>query len=67
MSEQLYYYAFGKPPQPWLHKIREGFYKRICRVLVRGKMNTALIQFIDNGQRVTCSRNVVRKVKHESN
>ena len=33
----------------------------LCRVLVRGKMNTALVEFQD-GYRVATSRNYFRKV-----
>jgi len=42
---------------------RETYYNRICRVLVRGKMNTCLLEFVDNGERTITSRNAIRKVK----
>ena len=32
-----------------------------CRVLVRGKKNTCLVEFVD-GYKVTTSRNFIRKV-----
>ena len=36
---------------------------RFCRVLARGRMNSCLIEFVDNGQREVVSRNAVRRVK----
>ena len=33
---------------------------RVCKVLHRGKMNSALIEFVDNGQREVVSRNSLR-------
>jgi hypothetical protein len=35
---------------------------RICTVLVRGKMNSCLIEFEDNNQREVVSRNALRKL-----
>ena len=35
---------------------------QLCRVLVRGKMNNCLVEFMD-GYKVITSRNYVRKVK----
>lgn len=34
-------------------------YGRICRVICRGKMNSAMIEFADNGQREIVSRNAL--------
>lgn len=47
---------------------RATLYKRLCRVLARGKMNSALVEF-ENGQREIVSRNAIRRRKgsHESN
>jgi len=42
---------------------RETLQNRICRVLVRGAMNSALVEFVDNGQREVISRNAIRKAK----
>ena len=39
---------------------RETLYKRACRVLVRGRMNSCLIEF-ENGQREVVSRNAVKR------
>ena len=36
---------------------------RVCKVLHRGKMNSALIEFVDNGQREVVSRNSLRIAK----
>jgi len=35
---------------------------RMCRVVARGRMNSALVEFTDNGQREVISRNALRKV-----
>lgn len=35
---------------------------RTCTVLVRGAMNSALVEFTDNGQREVISRNALRRV-----
>ncbi len=40
---------------------RATLYSRHCRVLVRGKFNSALVEF-ENGQREIISRNALRKV-----
>ena len=40
-------------------RLPERFHHR-CRVLVRGKMNTALVEF-DDGYRVVTSRNYYRR------
>ena len=39
---------------------RQSLYGRICQVLARGKMNSALVEF-ENGQREIISRNALRK------
>lgn len=33
----------------------------LCRVLVRGKMNSCLVEFVNDGYRTVTSRNYVRK------
>jgi len=33
-------------------------------VLKSGRLNTAMLEFIDNGERVTSSKNAIRRVKH---
>lgn len=55
MAEQLYKYCWGNNPK------RKTLKNRICRVLHRGKMNSALIEFVDNKQREVTSRNALRK------
>lgn len=42
--------------------MRAGLYRKRCRVLARGTMNSVLVEFED-GERVVTSRNAVRKVK----
>jgi len=39
---------------------RLTMYRRKCRVVVRGKMNSCLVEFED-GQREVVSRNAIRK------
>lgn len=43
---------------------RQGRKGQPCRVLVRGRMNSCLVQFHDGFKMVT-SRNAVRKVKQD--
>jgi len=54
--EALYCYAWGNNP------VRAKLKGRICRVIARGKMNTVMIEFIDIGERVTTSRNALRRM-----
>lgn len=42
---------------------RQTLYLRACRVLARGKMNSALVEFEDNRQREIVSRNALRRLK----
>jgi hypothetical protein len=42
---------------------RETMFGRICRVIVRGKLNSALVEFVDNGQREIVSRNALKTYK----
>jgi len=58
-KEQLYEYRWGNNPK------RATMKGRKCRVLARGKKNTALVEF-ENGQRETVSRNALRKVQRRS-
>lgn len=49
-----YVYAWKNNPK------RKGLFGRKCRVLIRGKMNSALVEF-ENGQREVISRNALRR------
>ena len=40
---------------------RREMYGRVCRVVCRGAMNSAMIEFTDNGQREVVSRNALRR------
>lgn len=42
---------------------RATLHGRLCRVIARGRMNSALVEFPDNGQRECVSRNALRKFK----
>jgi hypothetical protein len=44
---------------------REQLHGRRCKVLHRGPANSALVEFIDNGQREVISRNALRRDDHE--
>ena len=54
-SDQLYVFHWGK--------YRPELKGKTCRVLARGTMNSALVVFIETGERVVISRNAIRKVK----
>lgn len=53
---------------PYYWRVRTRYPERFgqrCAVLVRGKMNSCLVQFEDGHKTVT-SRNYVRKLSHAS-
>lgn len=62
MKDQLYYYAWGNE-KTYAGRFRMQFKGRKCKVLHRGKMNSCLIQFVDNDELLNCSRNAIRKVR----
>lgn len=64
MSKQLYKYVWGNKKTPE-GRMRLRFKGRVCKILIRSKMNNALVEFIDNGERLNCSRNALRKVKND--
>lgn len=49
----MYLYAWRNNPK------RATLYGRLCKVLARGRMNSALVEF-ENGQREVISRNALR-------
>ena len=51
----LYRFCWANNPK---RAIMQG---RTCRVMHRGAMNSAMIEFIDNGQREIVSRNALRR------
>ena len=53
-----YYYAWKNNPK------RKTLYKRLFRIISRGKMNSVLVEF-ENGQREIISGNAIRKVEEE--
>lgn len=55
MGEQLYVYAWGNNPR------REEMRGRVCRVVCRGRLNSCLVEFVDNRQREVISRHALRK------
>ena len=56
-SPTLYVYVWANNAK------RKTMKSRTCRVLHRGVMNSALIEFTDNGQRECVSRNALRRLK----
>jgi hypothetical protein len=56
-SEQKYIYSWANNPKRLTMK------GRVCIVLIRGIMNSALIKFIDNDQIECVSRNSLRRLK----
>lgn len=52
-----YYYAWKNNDK------RQTLYKRPCRVMAWGKMNSCLIEFFDNKQREIVSRNAIRVIR----
>jgi hypothetical protein len=51
----LYYYAWRN------NEKRLTLYRRACKVVARGAMNSCLLEF-ENGQREVVSRNAIRKL-----
>lgn len=56
MTDKEYIYSWGN------NEKRKTMKNRICRVIYRGKMNSALIEF-ENGQKEIISRNALRRIK----
>ena len=54
MNDYPYYFAWKNNPK------RATLYKRELKVLARGAMNSALVEF-ENGQREVISRNALRR------
>jgi hypothetical protein len=53
----LYRYVWGNNTK------RATLKGRVCHVLARGAMNSAMVQFCDTGQRECVSRNALRRVE----
>ena len=53
--EALYRFTWGNNAK------RAAMKGRTCRVLCRGKLNSALIEFVDNGQIEVISRTALRR------
>lgn len=53
--QMTHYFAWRNNPR------RAKLYRRPCRILAHGKMNSILIEF-EPGERVVTSRNAVRKL-----
>lgn len=47
----------------WKNNLKRTTLKgRRCRVIARGSLNSALVEFVDDGQREIISRNALRRV-----
>jgi hypothetical protein len=55
MNQQLYTFCWKNNSK------RATMYGRVCRVICRGTMNSAMIEFTDNGQCEVVSRNALRR------
>lgn len=53
----LYRYAWGN------NEKRATLHGRVCVVVCWGRMNSACVEFVDNGQREVVSRNALRRVR----
>ena len=62
MAEQIYQYVWGNDKTAVGRWRLKHFKGRKCRALHFGKMNSCLIEFLDNGERLNCSRHALRKV-----
>lgn len=62
----------AKPPDPlylyrWGNNAKRKTMKgRRCRILHRMSLNSCMVEFLDNGQRETVSRNALRKTTEET-
>ena len=56
VAERIYVYLWGNNPR------RAELQGRRCCILARGRMNTVLVEFVDNGERVTTSSRALRRV-----
>ena len=59
-TDQIYIYRCGNEKTP-LGRSRMQWKGKKCRVLAWGGMNSCLVEFIDNGELLNCSRNALRK------
>lgn len=63
MTEQLYRFRILKFRNGTVNPRWAEMHNRHCRVIARGKLNSAMVEFVDNGQREIISRNALRKVR----
>ncbi len=54
-QKMIYYYAWKN------NEKRATMYRRLCKVVVRGALNSCLVQFLDNEEREVVSRNALRR------
>ena len=58
MSEYIYIWGNDKTTTG---KFRMRWKGRICKLLVKGSMNSCLVEFVDNKEQLNCSLNALRK------
>jgi len=57
-----YIFVWSDKGCKWMGQRRAGMQFQRCRVLARGKMNSAMVEF-ENGQMDIISRNALRRAK----
>jgi len=60
MADQIYIYCFGNT-RTALGRSRLRYKGKKCKVIAWGGMRTCLVEFLETGERITCSRNALRK------
>ena len=59
MKDSLYRFSWKN------NEKRALMYRRPCRLIAKGKMNSVLIEFTDNGQQEIVSGNSIRRINNE--
>jgi hypothetical protein len=57
VTTPLYVFAWGN------NERRAELRGRLCRKVARGAKGTVLVEFVDNGERVTCSFRALRRAE----
>ena len=57
-NPKIYKYYWGNNP------VRAGFRGRLCVLLAVGGFNSALVEFIDTGERLLTDRRAIRRINY---
>ncbi len=60
LGDSKYVYAWGNNPK------RISMKNRLCKIIARGKMNSVMIEFMDNGQTELVSRRSLKRREYDS-